>query len=65
MVVCLLDSGAEVNDSGGDDCVGVTPLIDSANNGHFDIVKLLVQRGADVLQKDAKVHIIIAPYIYV
>ena len=64
VVACLLDGGAEVNDCGGDDCVGVTPLIDSASNGHFGIVKLLVQRGANVLQKDAKVHIIfIATYI--
>ena len=64
VVACLLDGGAEVNDCGGDDCVGVTPLIDSASNGHFDIVKLLVQRGANVLQKDAKEHIIfIATYI--
>ena len=58
VVACLLDNGAEVDDPGGERCGGVTPLMDSANNGHLDVVKLLVQRGANVLQKDAKVHVV-------
>ena len=55
-MACLLDSGADVNDPGGVHCGGVTPLIDSASNGHLDIVRLLVQRGADLFLKDAKVQ---------
>ena len=55
LVELLLDSGSDVNDPGGERCEGVTPLIDSANNGHLEIVRLLVQRGADVFQKDARV----------
>ena len=46
-----------MNDPGGLHCGGVTPLIDSASNGHLSIVRLLVQRGADLFQKDAKVCI--------
>lgn len=47
VVTVLLDSGANVNDVGGAHCQGVTPLIDAATNGHLDIVRLLVERGAD------------------
>ena len=52
---CLLDNGANVNDCGGVHCGGVSSLIDAAINGHMEIVRLLVERGANVCHKDAKV----------
>ena len=55
LVSLLLDNGANVNESGGTHCGGVSPLIDAASSGHMDIVQLLVQRGADVFHRDAKV----------
>lgn len=51
----LLDSGAHINDPGGVHCGGVTPLIDAATNGCKDIVELLVERGANLQHRDAKV----------
>ena len=58
LVSLLLDGGADVNDSGGVHCGGVTPLIDAASSGHMEIVQLLVQRGADVFQKDSRVYVL-------
>ena len=55
MVRCLLDNGAAVNDGGGAHCGGQTPLIDAATNGHLDVVKLLVERGAEIRARDAQV----------
>ena len=57
LVSLILDSGADVNDPGGVHCGGVTPLIDAASSGHMEIVQLLVERGADIFQKDSKVYI--------
>ncbi|KAH9504314.1 hypothetical protein Btru_064609 [Bulinus truncatus] len=48
----LLDCGAWINDRGGERCGGVTPLIDAANCGNLDIVRLLVERGANLMAKD-------------
>uniref|UniRef100_A0A2C9JSZ2 Tonsoku-like protein n=1 Tax=Biomphalaria glabrata TaxID=6526 RepID=A0A2C9JSZ2_BIOGL len=48
----LLDCGAWINDRGGDRCGGVTPLIDAANCGNLDVVRLLVDRGANLMAKD-------------
>jgi outer membrane protein assembly factor BamB len=44
-VVALLDSGASVNTA---NKYGVSALGFAAERGHFDIVRLLVERGADV-----------------
>ena len=55
LVSFLVECGADVNDPGGVHCGGVTPLIDAASSGHVEIVRLLVQSGANVFQKDAKV----------
>ena len=55
MVEVLLESNANIDDPGGRDCNGITPLIDAANNGHVSVVKLLIERGADVLIKDQRV----------
>lgn len=51
----MLNNGAAINDMGGAHCDGVTPLIDAATNGHVDIVKLLVEEGANILLKDSHV----------
>lgn len=40
----LLDQGADVNE----DDIGFTSLIHAAREGHIDIVKLLLKRGANV-----------------
>ena len=55
LVSFLLDSGAVINDPGGVHCGGVSPLIDAATNGHMDVVRLLVERGANLLHKDTQV----------
>ncbi len=47
-VAVLLDRGANINDPGGRECEGVTPLHDSLNCGHFHVARLLVRRGASV-----------------
>lgn len=57
LAICLLDGGSAINDAGGVHCDGVSPLMDAAINGHMDIVQLLVERGANIHQKDAKVHV--------
>ncbi len=46
-----------MNDRGGAHCQGVTPLIDAATNGYLDIVRLLVERGADTDVRDAEVGV--------
>ena len=51
----LVDNGANINDPGGPNCEGITPLIDAAMNGHEDIVRFLVERGADLTIKDMHV----------
>ena len=44
-----------MNDGGGAHCGGQTPLIDAATNGHFDVVRLLVKRGAELRTRDTQV----------
>jgi NF-kappa-B inhibitor-like protein 2 len=56
VVRILLAKGASVNDPGGSHCQGVTPLHDAAQNGHIEIVKLLVENGASLLNKDVRVN---------
>jgi len=51
----LVTKGANVNDPGGAHCQGVTPLHDAAQNGHIEIVRLLVEHGASLLNKDKHV----------
>ena len=48
-------AGSNVNDQSGQHCCGVTPLHDAAENGHLDVVKLLLSYGAYVNLKDSKV----------
>ena len=48
-------AGSDVNDQGGQHCYGVTPLHDAAENGHLEVVKLLLSYGASINLKDCKV----------
>ena len=48
-------AGSNVNDQSGQHCCGVTPLHDAAENGHLDVVKLLLSYGASINLKDSKV----------
>lgn len=45
----LLDAGASINDRGGPECLGVTPLHDAAAAGNLEVVELLLDRGAAAL----------------
>lgn len=51
----LLDRGAVVDDPGGQGCEGITPLHDALNCGHFEVAELLLERGASVGLRTAKV----------
>lgn len=51
----LLDHGAAVDDPGGQGCEGITPLHDALNCGHFEVAKLLIERGASVTLRTRKV----------
>jgi hypothetical protein len=52
----LLKHGAHVNDQpSGKDCDRITPIHDAANNGHLDVMRVLIDYGASVLLKDAHV----------
>lgn len=51
MAARLVASGANVNARGLDDD---TPLHDAASNGNIRLVKLLVERGADIHAKNKK-----------
>lgn len=56
VVTLLLERGANVNDPGGRACDGVTPLHDTLNCGHFNVARLLIQRGASVTVRNGKVR---------
>ena len=51
----LLKAGSDVNDQSGEHCYGVTPLHDAAENGHLDVVKLLLKYGASLNLRDSRV----------
>ena len=52
----LLEHGARINDRGGEGCGGITPLHDACNCGNVDVIRLLVERGANVHAKDNEVR---------
>lgn len=51
----LLERGAALDDPGGPGCEGITPLHDALACGHFAVAELLVQRGASVTARNARV----------
>lgn len=55
IVALLLERGANVNDPGGPECNGVTPLHDALTCGNFKVAQLLVERGASVTLRNSKV----------
>ncbi|XP_060084011.1 tonsoku-like protein [Ylistrum balloti] len=52
IVSYLLEHGAAVNDRGGQHCGGVTPLIDAANCGNLEVMRVLIAHKANMLAKD-------------
>ena len=57
MARLLLDHQARVDDPGGVACDGITPLMDAACNGFEEVVRLLVEYGADLALKDSQVGV--------
>ena len=51
----LLKAGSDVNDQSGEHCYGVSPLHDAAENGHLDVVKVLLKYGASLNLRDSRV----------
>lgn len=47
IVKFLIKNGANVNDTGGKHCDNITPINDAAINGHFEVVQLLLDTGAN------------------
>ncbi|WAR12746.1 TONSL-like protein [Mya arenaria] len=52
IVQALVESGADMNNRGGQGCNGLTPLMDASSNGHREIMALLIKHGANVIAKD-------------
>lgn len=54
IVELLLDHGGQstINDKGGVNCEGITPLFDACSNGHLTVVELLLNRGAKATIKN-------------
>lgn len=55
IVELLLKAGSDVNDQSGEHCYGVSPLHDAAENGHLDVVKVLLKYGASLNLTDSRV----------
>ena len=47
IVTFLLNHGANINDTGGQYCDNITPIHDAAINGHFEVVQILLNSGAN------------------
>lgn len=57
IVAVLLERGANINHPGGPLCEGVTPLHDALTCGHFQVARLLIERGASVTICNSKVSV--------
>lgn len=53
ILMLLIENGANVNDSGGQYCGGITPLMDAVQNKQKECVEILLKHGADPFKKDA------------
>lgn len=54
IVEVLIDSGAHIDDPGGEKCGGTTPSHDACSNGNFAVIQLLIRKGADVCKFDSE-----------
>ena len=59
----LLEYGSNVDDPGGAHCGGITPLHDASQNGHVEVVRLLLQYNADVNIKCREVETFIGNHM--
>ncbi|RWS04587.1 tonsoku-like protein [Dinothrombium tinctorium] len=48
----LCDKLADINDRGGQFCEGITPLHDACINGHTNVIRVLLRKGANVTALD-------------
>ena len=53
----LIKAEADINATGGSD--NITPISDAAQNGHFEIVDLLFESGADPSIQNTDVRLLI------
>ena len=51
----LIQHHAHVNDPGGQHCGNITPLHDASQNGHIEIVQILVKNGGSICAKTKEV----------
>lgn len=47
----LIKNGAKIDDTGGPQCNGLTPLLDAAFNGNFSVMYFLLENGANINAK--------------
>lgn len=53
----LIDAGANIDDRGGPECDGITPLHDAAACGHLEVMEMLLDNGASPLARTNQVRV--------